>query len=50
MKLKVSQTFLKHAIPDFADELLLVSCISLFSDTVYEYALYAPISTENVEN
>jgi len=25
MKLKVSQTFLKHAIPDFADKLLFVN-------------------------
>jgi len=25
MKLKVSQTFLKHAMPDFADKLLFVS-------------------------
>jgi len=43
MKLKVSQTFLKH---DFADKLLFVSfqqnkLISLFSNTVYEYALYS---------
>jgi len=41
MKLKVSQTFLKHAIADFADKLLFVSFqpnkpISLFSNTVYE--------------
>jgi len=40
------QTFLKHAIPDFADKLLFVSfqqnkLIGLFSNTVYEYALYA---------
>jgi len=37
---------LKHAIPDFADELLFVSfqqneTISLFSNTVYEYASYS---------
>jgi len=41
-----SQTFLKHAIPDFADKLLFVSFqqnkpIGLFSNTVYEYALYS---------
>jgi len=39
MKLKVGQTFLKHVIPDFADKLL--GPISLFSNTVYEYALYS---------
>jgi len=37
---------LKHAIPDFADKLLLVSFqqnkhIGLFSNTVYEYALHS---------
>jgi len=41
-----SQTFLKHAIPDFADKLLFVSFqqnkrIGLFSNTVYEHALYS---------
>jgi len=43
MKLKASQTFLKHAIPDFANELLFVSFqpASLFSTTVYQYALYS---------
>jgi len=40
-----SQTFLKHATPDFADKLLFVSFkqnkhTGLFSNTVYEYALY----------
>jgi len=46
MKLKVSQIFLKHAMPDFADKLLFVSFhqnkpISLFSNAVYEYALFS---------
>jgi len=38
--------FLKHAIPDFADQLHFVSFqhnkpISLFSNTEYEYALHS---------
>ena len=46
MKLKVERHFLKHAVPDFADELLFVSFYKnkpngLFSNTVYEYALYS---------
>ena len=41
-----NQTFLKHAIPDFADELLFVSfqqnkLFGMFSNTVYEYTLYS---------
>jgi len=41
-----SKTFLKHAIPDFADKLLLVLFqqkwpIGFFPDTVYKYALYS---------
>jgi len=43
MKLKVSQTCLKHAIPDFADKLLLFhfnrTNLSVF--LLYEYALYS---------
>jgi len=40
-----SQTFLKHAIPDFADKLRFVSfqqnkLIGLFSNIVDEYALH----------
>jgi len=50
-----SQTFLKDAMPDFTDKLLFVSIqqnkpISLFSNTVYEYALYFCISVENAKN
>jgi len=45
-KMESSQTFLKHAILDFADKLLFVSCqqnklVGLFSNTVYEYALHS---------
>jgi len=45
-KTESSQTFLKHAIPDFANKLLFVSfqqnkLIALFSNTVYEYALHS---------
>ena len=41
-----SQTFLKHAIPDFADKLFFVSFqqnkpTGLLSNTAYEYALYS---------
>ena len=45
-KIESSQTFLKHAIPHFADKLLFVSnqqnkFIGLFSNTVYEYAFHS---------
>ena len=51
-----SQTFLKHAIPDFADKLLFVSFqrneyIVLFSNTVCEYALHSvfPLKTQKID-
>jgi len=41
-----SQTFLKHAVPDFAEKILFVSFqqnkpVGLFSNTAYEYALHS---------
>jgi len=49
-----SQTFLTHAIPDFADKLLFVSFqqskpIDLFSNAVYEYALYSAFQLKTQE-
>jgi len=42
-KTESSQTFLKHAISDFAEKLLFVlfQPIGLFSNTAYKYALHS---------